>query len=203
MTSRLPAVEGAGSAGAVGWRDGLKRAWMLGVHAWWSVCHDQFELGRRGQAVLPDLERLDVLDVVLRLPVGQAVAGSSLSRRQRATLAEVDPAVVGYTGGGYVRHARPCLDVERVVVPAQTFRAGLESASLFANYCVRSVVLPSTVAVGDLELAEASFYGIGVMRAVLGGTVEVAPPEPFEELPHTPASWAFNEVLARRVSSLS
>jgi hypothetical protein len=177
------------------------QAWMFGVHGWWSVNRDEPELRRRGRASLADLERLDVLDVVLLLPIGQIVVQSKLSTRQRATLSNLDPAVVEQHREGFVRHARPCLNVERVVVPARTVRTGLEAASLFANHCEPSMMLPSTVRVSDLELAEASFYGVGVMRAVRGGSVELLEPEPFDELPHTPASWAFNEVLARRLSS--
>jgi hypothetical protein len=202
MTGWAPAVQCRPSGEVAAWRDGLMQAWMFGVHAWWSVSRDEPELRRRGRASLADLERLDVLDVVLQLPIGQIVVQSKLSTRQRDTLSNLDPAVVEQHREGFVRHARPCLNIERVVVPARTFRTGLGAATLFANYCVPSIMLPSTVRVSDLELAEASFYGVGVMRAIRGGSVELLEPEPFEELPHTPASWAFNEVLARKLSSI-
>jgi hypothetical protein len=173
---------------------------MLGVRGWWSVKHDVAELRRRGWRAVPGLEQMSVLDVVLELPLGRVMLEAKLSPRQRRTLAGLDPVVVERRVGGFVRTVSPCLEVESVVVPARTFRNGLEAASTFSNYCARSVRLPSTARVSDIELAEASFYGVGVMRAARGGSIELLAPQPFGDLPHTAASWAFNEVLARKIS---
>lgn len=199
MTGSMMTV-GLSPVSAPAWRVGLMAARMLGVGGWWSVWHDLGELRRREWRALPSLERMDVLDVVLEMPLRRVVAEDTLSPRQRRTLETLDPAVVARCEGGFVRNVRPCLEVENVVVPARTFRAGLEAASAFANYCARSMVLPSTAWVSDLELAEASFFGVGVMRAVRGGGTELLAPEPFIDQPHTAASWAFSEVLARKLS---
>lgn len=197
MTGRAPLADLRPSTG---WRSDLMQARMMGVPGWWLVRHDEREMRRRGRCDLPGLERMDVLDVVLKLPLGGVVVEAELSPQQRRTLVGLHPAVVERHADGFVRTVTPCLAVERVVVSARSFRAGLEAASSFSNYCVRSMILPLSAWVSDLELAEASFFGVGVMKAVRGGSAELLAPEPFEDVPHTAASWAFSEVLARKLN---
>ncbi|MBN9620985.1 MAG: hypothetical protein J0H43_14845, partial [Actinobacteria bacterium] len=158
---------------------------MRGVKAWWAVRLDQAEVERRGLIELQCLSRLDLLHVLLGLPLGQAVEESDLRPRERRSLAGLSHPVVEWTSAGVVRLARPSIAVEHAYIVARTFEHGLDRASRFGAYCTRSIVLPATLTVLDIELAEASFHGIGVYRTSRRGRAELVAPEPLPQLAET------------------
>lgn len=201
MTSRAT----VGSSGLVSprWQDGLRSATMRGIRAWWAVRLDGSEIERRGSAALPCLSRLDLMHVLLNLPLGHLVGKADLRERERKTLDGVSHPVVEWTPAGVVRLVRPSLAVEHAYVAARTFRRGLEGAAQFGTYCTRSMVLPASVSVCDFELAEASYYGVGVYRSGRGEINELVAPEPFPPLAETAASWAFTETLYNKAFVLA
>jgi hypothetical protein len=180
----------------------LHPAPMGGVDAWWSVVVHADELTRRRGEKLGCLRRLDVVDVLLNLPIAVAVSWDSLSARERRTLTRLPDGVVSRRGNSVVRRATPPVRPEHVVVPARTFRRGLERASAFSTYCARSTALANSVKLAEFELAEASYYGVGIYQYHGEALVEMLAPEPMPTWGETPASWVFSETLYERLSGL-
>ena len=61
------------------------------------------------------------------------------------------------------------------------WRRGLDQASLLAPFCSRAVVLGRVPDDADALLAEAAYYGIGVVVAETGEVQVLADPEPFTQ----------------------
>lgn len=177
------------------WATPLHQADMFGTRAWWSVTPDVGELQRRAACHVPELRRLEVAAALLDLPLGIPVPEASLSVRDRRVLATLPDCVVERIGSSVVRRTSPCLTVDQVVLPARTFRRGLETVTEFSTYCARSMVVPATIDLADIELAEANYYGVGVYRADAHALTELVAPEPLPLWPETPASWSFAEML--------
>jgi hypothetical protein len=185
------------------WSALLHAARMFGVRAWWSVVPNRGELARRHGAQIGALRRLAVVDVLLGLPLDEPVAERSLLPRELRALAGLPSCVVDRGGGRVVRRASPPLGIDQVVVPARAFRRGLEAASSFSTYCARSMALAAAVDPSQTELAEASYYGVGVYIADGDHLDELVVPEPMPCWPETPASWVFAEVLCDQLVLLA
>lgn len=185
------------------WSTSLRRARMFGVSAWWAVVPNRGELARREGAQVGALRRLAVVDVLLSLPTDEPVDERSLSPRELRVLAGLPSCVVDRSGGAVVRRASPPLGIDHVVVPAQAFRRGLEAASSFSTYCARSIALAATAGPTETDLAEASYYGVGVFIADGDRLVEAVASENMPVLPETPASWVFAEELCNRIVMLN
>jgi hypothetical protein len=63
------------------------------------------------------------------------------------------------------------------------------------------MVLPAGAALGTSELAQASYYGVGVYRASEDGLLELLAPEPMPAWPETAASWVFSETLYEQLAT--
>ena len=64
------------------------------------------------------------------------------------------------------------------------------------------MALAASVRLDDFELAEASYYGVGVYRHQGEALKELLAPESMPIWRETPASWAFSETLYERLSSM-
>lgn len=176
---------------------------MFGILGWWAVTPDRGELARRAGEHDPGLRRLDVIAALHRLPLDVLVPEVEVRRTDLRLFARLPSFVLGRTGGAVIRRVSPPLQVDHVVVPSRAFRPGLEAASQFSTYCARSMLLPAQVEMGETDLAEANYYGVGVYRTGTGSTVELVAPEPFGDCAETPASWAFSEDLYRQLGELN
>jgi hypothetical protein len=184
------------------WSASLRPACMFGVRAWWSVVLNRSELARRDGLQFGDLQRLAVVDVLLGLPIDESVSERSLSPREVRRLAALPSGVIDRVGAGVVRRASPPLRIDHAVVPARAFRTGLEAASSFSTYCARSMALTTGADATDADLAEASYYGVGVYIADGDRQVELVAPEPMPDWPETPAGWVFSEKLCAQIAPL-
>jgi hypothetical protein len=187
------------------WRDAwpgrLRSGRMFGTRAWWSVTPDPLELGRRGAHQISPLKSLDVTAVLLALPVGLPVAENSLRPKELRVISSLPSCLVERIDGAVVRRTSPPVTVDQIVLPTRCFRRGLETVTQFSTYCARSVVVTARTTLSDIELAEVSYYGVGVYYADGDSLVEVVAPEPMPPWPETPASWVFAELLWEELNS--
>ena len=117
-------------------------------------------------------------------------------RRERRTAAGPGAALeVRWTstrGWMVLRQVVQPLTVDLAVVPARSWRRGLEQAGRFARFCSRAVMLPRPPRELDDLAMQADYYGIGVVVVDADDAVLVVP-EPFRRSRHTPAGWRFLE----------
>jgi hypothetical protein len=176
--------------------------WIQGTHAVLGVRLDRDECERRAAAGLEAITSPDVLNLLLGLPVGEPVPREALTWAERSVLRTVPRGAVSVDGGVVIRRVVPPLEAGLALVPASSWRSGLERAGRFAPFCARAMVLRTPPRnLGDL-LMEAGFYGIGVIVAARNAEPDVlVQPTPFRRNRSTVAGWRFLEQVYRQVSS--
>lgn len=177
------------------WPVRLRMCRMFGSRAWWSVVPNADELARRDAHPVRAIKRLDVAAVLLSLPMNLPVPEDSLRPKELRLLSSLPSCLVERVDGAVVRRTSSPVTVDHVVLPTKTFRPGLEAVTEFSTYCARSMVIPAGTDLTEIELAEASYYGVGIYRADGDSLLELVAPEPMDGWPETPASWIFAETL--------
>ncbi|MCX4662928.1 hypothetical protein ACIBCB_30075 [Streptomyces uncialis] len=154
---------------------------------------------RRREVGAERLDRRHPLETLLSLPVGMPVPLASLDQHERRALRSLPAGAADRDRRTVTRRAVRPLQVDLAVVPASGWRQGLERAGRFAPFCRRAMLLSRRPARLDEVLAEADFYGIGVLID-MGDEIEMAlEPEPYRPQRHTAAAWRFVEELYQRV----
>jgi|GEM_PF-1172375 hypothetical protein len=176
--------------------------WVQGIRAVLLVRLDVNECDRRVAGGLDAVSSPDILRILLGLPLGEPVPYAALTAAERSALRTVPRGVVSFDGSCVIRRAVPPLEVAMALVPAGSWRSGLERAGRFAPFCPRAIVLrlrPRDL--NDLYI-EAGFYGIGVIAANSDAGPEVlVEPARFLRNRLTVAGWRFLEEVYRQVSS--
>ncbi len=158
------------------------------------------EVTRRQARQLGSISSPDILDLLMDLPLGLPVPMKSLTRRERSALRSAPPGAVSIADGEVTREAVAPVAVDFAIVPARTWRAGLEIAGRFAPFCMRIMVLNRRPCNDNDVRSEASYYGIGVVVADQRGTDVLAEPAPFRRRRFTVAGWQFLENVYHRVA---
>lgn len=142
------------------------------------------------------------LDTLMTLPHGLPVPVAALTARQRAYVRNAPAGICTVEDGQVTRHAiRPCRVALATVRARHAGRLALDSASRFAPFCARQVVIerrPPRAADMAETLIEFGFYGIGVVLEADGGTEMLVEPRPWRPMRHTPAGWWFAETAYRQ-----
>ena len=138
------------------------------------------------------------LDHLMALPHELPVPLDTLDRHQRAYVRRAPAAICSVRSGHVTRHVvRPCRITMATVRYNTTYKLALDSASRFAPFCARQVVvkrLDRDAFRRINRLAEFDWYGIGVVLEREDGDLEtVVEPRPFQPKRHTPAAWWFAE----------
>ena len=126
---------------------------------------DVDECDRRVAAGLGAITSPDVLRVLLGLPLGEPVPRAALTVAERSALRAVSQGVGSFDDSCVIRHVVPPLEVALALVPARSWRSGLERAGRFAPFCPRAMVLGVPPRDLDDLYMETGFYGIGVIAA--------------------------------------
>ncbi|MFF3578642.1 hypothetical protein [Streptomyces mirabilis] len=168
---------------------------VFGVQAVVAYRHDTVECERRAAEGTPPLIRPDVLDLLMGLPVGEAVPVSSLSPPERRALKAVPKGAVIQSNGTVTRQVVHPLRVDLAIVPGRGWESAMEKAELFTPFCARAVLVERPLRRKDDAMLQADFYGIGLL-ALVGNDLDVlVPPRPFVKRRHTVAGWKFLEDL--------
>lgn len=136
------------------------------------------------------------LDVLMALPHGWPVPVTELTDHQRAYVHRAPAGICTVTDGQVTRHAtRPCRVALATVRAKSASQLALDSASRFAPFCARQVVITQAPSLRMSErLLEFGFYGIGVTLEHADGELEtLVEPRPWRPKRHTPAAWWFAE----------
>jgi hypothetical protein len=136
------------------------------------------------------------LDVLMELPHGLPVPVAELTEHQQAYVRRAPSGICTVADGQVTRHAgRPCRVVLATVRAKSASKLALDSASRFAPFCARQVVIAQPPSLRMPErLLEFGFYGIGVTLEHAGGELEtLVVPRPWRPMRHTPAGWWFAE----------
>jgi hypothetical protein len=176
--------------------------WIQGIRAAVLVRLDVNECGRRAAAGLGAIASPDVLRLLLGLPLGEPVPYAALTGAERSALRAVPQAAVSFGDSCVIRQVVPPLEVTLALVPAGSWRRGLERAGRFAPFCPRAMVL--RVPPRDLDdlYMETGFYGVGVIVAGNDAAPEIlVEPARFHRKRFTVAGWRFLEEVYRQVSS--
>jgi len=160
---------------------------------------DAGELHRRNGVGLGTITRLDLLDLLLNLPLGCAMAAESLTMRERRLLTDLPAGSIDVEPGLVTRRVAVPLMVDLALVPAGDWHRGLDQASLFAPFCSRAVVLARVPADADILLIEAAYYGIGIAVARYGEVEILAEPQPFRRQCYKAAGWWFAEEICAQL----
>lgn len=134
------------------------------------------------------------LDHLMALPDGIPVPLNTLTPAQRAYVKKAPAAICTIADGHVTRHAvRPCR-IDLATVRAKYTGTGvLGSASRFAPFCARAVVIKRLWNRGE-DFTPFDFYGIGIfLERPDGGTTTLLEPRPWRPMRHTPAGWWFAE----------
>jgi hypothetical protein len=176
--------------------------WVQGIRAVLLVRLDMNECARRAANGLSAITSPDILRLLVRLPLGEPVPYAALTAAECSALRAAPQAAVSFDGSNVIRRMVPPLEVTLALVPAGSWRSGLERAGRFAPFCPRAMVLRRPPRdLDDLHM-EADFYGIGVIVASSDGRPEVlVEPSRFHRNRLTVAGWRFLEEVHRQVSS--
>ncbi|WP_246144473.1 hypothetical protein [Actinacidiphila oryziradicis] len=173
---------------------------IFGVRAVLAYRPDLSERERRSEACTGILNRSDVINLLMGLPVGQAVPVAALSDAERRALKHVPRGVVLREGATVTRAAVQPLRVDLAVVPGRGWQSAMEQAERFTPFCARAALVDGPLRRRDDAIMQADFYGIGLL-AVQGDEVEMlVPPRPFVRKRYTAAGWRFVEDVHRQVS---
>ncbi|WP_152364941.1 hypothetical protein [Microlunatus speluncae] len=170
------------------------------------VVLDALELERRERHRALPILSLDLLNLLVTMPLRLPVQADSFSdfdwrileagsRRGVVNIFSVD----GHLAA--TRCAAPPLTVQHVTVTTRNWRTGLTTASRFAPYSSRELILERLPA-DDLQLRlEADYLGVGV--SVRGSDPDmpirqIIEPASFAPARYTGASWLFAERLLTR-----
>ncbi|MGY3678399.1 hypothetical protein [Streptomyces sp. TE33382] len=157
------------------------------------------ERERRAAAGMAPLTRPDALNLLMALPLGEAVPADSLSDRERRALKYLPKGAVVRRDGSITRLATHPVHVDMVFVPGHSWESAMEQAERFTPFTARSVLIDGVLRRKDEAAMRADFYGIGLLH-VQGDAVEVVvPPSPFVRRRHTVAGWKFLEDVHRQL----
>lgn len=173
---------------------------IMGTSALVRYRFDGLEAARRKASGLGGISSPDVLNLLLDLPLGMPVPVKSLTRWERLALRAAPLGAVSITKGEVTREAVPPVAVDLAIVPARTWRAGLQAAGRFAPFCARMMVLGSSPRDLDGLITQAGFYGIGVAVADQAEPQLLVMPVAFRRKRFTAASWQFLEEVYRQVA---
>ncbi|WAL70206.1 hypothetical protein OU787_01090 [Kitasatospora sp. YST-16] len=171
---------------------------VLGTRALLLYRVDESECRRRQVVGAERLRSIPALECLLGLPVGLPVPVGSLP--DQAEVRGLPGGAVEWGADLVTRRAVRPLAVDLAVVRAAGWRTGLERAGRFAPFCRRAVLLDEVLhARSDEILAEAAFYGIGVLVNEPDGIRIALEPEAYRPQRHTAAAWHFVEELYGRL----
>ncbi|MQS15707.1 hypothetical protein F7Q99_26415 [Streptomyces kaniharaensis] len=171
---------------------------VLGTRAFLLYRVDEPEHRRRQEVGAERLDSIPALACLLGLPVGLPVPVGSLP--EQTEVRDLPRGAVEWDTDLVTRRAVRPLAVDLVVVRAADPRTGLERAGRFAPFCRRAVLLDEVPCAGlDAIVAEAAFYGIGVLLDEPDGIRIALEPEAYRPLRHTAAAWHFVEELYGRL----
>lgn len=162
-----------------------------------SVRVDPVEHQRRQLVGLGGIGSPAVLDLLMQLPVGLPVPVGVLQDRDRRCLRRLQPGIVELTSGEVTRLAVKPTVVELATVEGRVNQRTIGLASGFAPFCSRAILTP--VRPSAARLAEADFWGIGVILERDGVRETLFEPEPWRPMRHTVAGWLFTEQVYRAV----
>lgn len=158
---------------------------------------DPIEHQRRQVEGLRGITGWRVLDLLMELPVGEPVPIGMLDSGKRPLLRKLAGAAL-ITGDTVTRQAvRPCR-VLRAVVTGSATRESLARTGGFAPFCARTLAIAQPPRRKDF-LAEADFYGIGVVLDQAGRREVLVRERPWIPQRHTVAGWRFVEQQYARV----
>ncbi|MBB5801151.1 hypothetical protein F4560_000919 [Saccharothrix ecbatanensis] len=155
------------------------------------------EHGRRCGEGLGHLDSMELLDVLMGLPSGEAVPLSAVGPSSLRVLRRAPSGVVNFTPRSVTRLVVPVVTPLLAVVYSSHWRDGLVRASEFAAYCPRMFVARELPENADEVLVEASWYGVGVAVGPRSAPTVVLDPEPLSEWRPSVAWWRFCERVYR------
>ncbi|MEV0307181.1 hypothetical protein [Nonomuraea fuscirosea] len=163
---------------------------------------NQAEIARRRLSGLAAITSPDALRVLLDLPVHAPTPLSAIERAAPGSLSLLPNGAVRVNRGCVTRLAVAPIEARLAVVPARSWRVGLERAGRFAPFCSRAMLLPTPPRDLHILRMEADFYGIGVIIDTDGEPCVVVPPAPFERRRFTAANWLFLEQAYQQITPL-
>ncbi|WP_157631893.1 hypothetical protein [Catelliglobosispora koreensis] len=167
---------------------------LLGTQVVLAYRIDAEEMRRRCGVGCSSIQSSDQLETLMSLPIGMPVPVHVLMPREQRRIDRLCKGAVSRIGGDVVREAVRPLRVDLAVVPAKSWRTGLELAGRFAPFAARIMWLPRTPSDQDDMRAAARKFGVGVAVNNLGGRAEmILDPAPHVHRRHTVAAWQFTE----------
>ena len=156
---------------------------------------DACEHDRRRRTGAARLDRIAHLETLMALPAGVPVPLRSLDSRLRNAVRALPDGAVELDGRCVTRLAVRPMCLELAVVRAGGWRSGLEAAGRFAPVCRRAMLLEREPPGLEPLLAEAAYYGIGVLLPRADRLEMAAWPAAFRPARHTAAAWLFVEEI--------
>ena len=166
---------------------------LLGTQVVLAYRVDAAEMHRRCSVGCSSIQSSDQLETLMSLPIGLPVPVHALMPREQRQIDRLCKGAVSRDGDHVIRRAVSPLRVDLAVVPAKTWRSGLELAGRFAPFAARMMWLSRMPADQDDMRAAVRQFGIGVAVDVDGGAEVILDPAPYVRKRHTAAGWQFIE----------
>lgn len=160
---------------------------------------DAAEHERRVRAGLGAVPRLDLLDALMGLPLGEPVPATSLTAAEQYELRRLPPGYIGRAGHALVRLLAVPLRLQMALVEDSAWRRGLVRAGAYTG-TTRVLVLTRRPPDLDDAAIQADYWGIALMVSDGPAAVPevVVEPRPFRPRAHTAAMWLFCEQIYRQ-----
>ncbi|MCX4856620.1 hypothetical protein [Streptomyces canus] len=174
---------------------------IFGIDAVVAYREDIQEIERRASAGAAELTNRRALELLMNLPLDEAIPVDSLSEAERRALRQLPRGSVLRHDGVVVRQATQPMQIDLAVVPGRTWTATKEKAEWFTPFCSRAVLIDGPLRRREDAVMEADFYGIGLLVETGKGVEVIVPPRPFVRRRYTAASWQLVENAYRQLSS--
>lgn len=160
---------------------------------------DSGEWRRREACGAEPITRMEVLDLLMGLPLGEDVPISSLASWERRVMGRAPRGALRRHGGVVRRLAQVPLYPELALVWSRGWKQGMRAAGRFAPFCARALVVEQPLRRITEAMMELDFWGIGLLSGTHGDLEPVVRPEPYVPHRFTAARWRFAEQITRQV----
>ena len=160
---------------------------------------DAVEHARRCAIGLRAVTRIDWLDCLLHMPVGQPMHPDALTAGECQIIRQLPRGCVRASGVQLIREIVRPVAVDAALIVRSDWRAGMFDAGSFSSYCTRIVAVAG---IPDKQAeVEADYYGIGLIINAAVSPEVVVPPQRFSAAVHSAAGWSFAERTYREVTA--
>ncbi|QVQ52244.1 hypothetical protein J4H86_26735 [Spiractinospora alimapuensis] len=164
---------------------------------------DSEEWRRREACGAEPITRMEILDLLMGLPLGQDIPVPSLAPWERRAMGKAPRGALRRHGDMVRRLAQVPLYPELALVWSRGWKQGIRAAGLFAPFCARALVIEQPLRRIAEATMELDFWGVGLLSGTHGDLEPLVHPQPYVPNRFTPARWRFAEQITHQIHTNS